>query len=110
MNIGLLNQRITIQASTISSDDIGNRIQTWYDLYTCCATVSKESGQEQFNAGRTTDGVTCTFTVRYSSEVRGITPREHRVKFAGAYYNILSVDHMSYKKPMLKLNCEKVSE
>lgn len=110
MNIGRLNQRITIQNSTIESDPVGNRVQSWQDCYSCYAMVSGENGVERTDAGRTVDGTTCVFTMRYSSEMDGISSRSHRVLFQNEVYNILSVDHMSYKNQTIKLYCEKVTD
>ena len=43
MDIALMNVNITFQEAVVESDEIGNRINTWKDYYTCHATVSGES-------------------------------------------------------------------
>ena len=39
MNIGLLNIRITIQKNVLSTDAIGNQMNTWQDYFSCAATA-----------------------------------------------------------------------
>ena len=86
MNIGLLNIRITIQKSVLSTDAIGNQMNTWQDYFSCAATAGGESG----------------------SETLVVTSTEYRVLFDGEIYNITAIDHQNYKRKSLKLWCTKV--
>ena len=45
---------------------------------------------------------TISFTVRYCSNVSGITSTGYRILFKNVIYNIISVDHMNYKKKSMK--------
>ena len=49
-----------------------------------------------------------SFTVRYCKTVSVINSMEYRVIFGDNIYNILSVDHMNFKRKSLKVRCEKV--
>ena len=93
MDIALLNVKITVQKNETVVDAIGNHKNTWTDYHTCFATVSGEGGSEKSVAGLIVDDSDIT---------------KHRVLFEGSLYNIISVDHMNYKKKCLKLKCEKV--
>ena len=107
MDIALLNRRITIQRNTPYSDAIGNHLLRWEDYYCCACTVSGESGKEDEVAGLTVDGVNINFTLRWCDAASVITNTGFRVLFDGAVYDILAVDHMSYKRKSIKLRCQK---
>jgi len=108
MKISLLNEKIMIQKSVVQSDSIGNRKNIWQDYYSCYATIGGEGGRENAEAGQTVDGATVTFSVRYCNQLVDIMSTGFRIMFRGEIYNILSVDHMNYKKKSLKFRCEKV--
>lgn len=107
MKVALLNEKILIQRTVVISDEIGNRKNSWEDYYSCFATISGESGNEQLEAGQNLDGVNISFTVRWCSAVSDIDSTGYRIVFYGDIYNILAVDHMNYKKKSLKFMCQK---
>ena len=107
MNIALLNERIIIQKSVTQADSIGNHRAIWTDYYSCAATVSGESSGEDAENAVTVDNTKADFTVRWCRLLDGITNTEYRVLFRGQLYDILSVDHMNYKKKSIKLKCRK---
>lgn len=107
MKIALLNERIIIQKAVVTSDDIGNRRNVWEDYYSCFATIGGEGGSEKAEAGQTVDGASITFSVRYCNQLVDIVSTGFRILFRGEIYNILSVDHMNWKKKSLKFRCEK---
>lgn len=107
MKVSLLNERITFQKSVVTSDSIGNRKNAWEDYYFCFATIGGESGNEKLEAGQTIDGATITFSVRYCDKLVDIMSTGFRILFRGEIYNILSIDHMNWKKKSLKFRCEK---
>ena len=107
MKISLLNEKILFQKNSVVSDVIGNRKNVWEDYYSCFATIGGESRNEKAEAGQTIDDVGITFTVRYCSQLVDIVSTGFRILFRGEIYNILSVDHMNYKKKSLKFRCEK---
>lgn len=107
MDIALLNRRITIQRNIPYSDAIGNHLIRWEDYYSCACTVSGESGQEDESAGLTVDDTNASFTLRWCDAASAITNTGFRVLFDGTVYDILAVDHMSYKRKSIKLRCRK---
>lgn len=108
MDIALLNVRITFQKAEVTADAIGNRINTWTDYYSCYATVSGEGGTEQSAAGQTVDYTDASFTIRFCKPASEINTTEFRVCFGNEIYNILSIDHMNFKKKTMKFKCQKV--
>lgn len=111
MDIALLNTQITIQKATVTADAIGNRKNAWTDFYTCYATVSGEAasslGSEKDAAGTTVDHSDISFTVRWCRAASQVDSVGYRILFNGGIYNILAVDHMSFKKKSIKFRCKK---
>ena len=107
MKVSLLNEKILFQKSAVVSDAIGNHKNEWEEYYSCFATIGAEGGNEKSEAGQTVDGASITFTVRCCSQLVDIVSTGFRILFRGEIYNILSVDHMNYKKKSLKFRCEK---
>lgn len=107
MEIALLNVKITFQKNSVAPDAIGNRKNIWTDYYTCHATVSGEGGNEKAAAGLTVAESDIAFTVRFCKRAAEVTADGFRIVFNGEIYNIVSVDHMNYKKKSLKFRCEK---
>jgi SPP1 family predicted phage head-tail adaptor len=111
MDIALLNTRITIQKATVTADAIGNRKNGWVDYHSCAATVSGEAassaGRETNAVGTTVDHSDIAFTVRWCNAVSQVESVGYRILFNGGIYNIVSVDHMSFKKKSMKFRCKK---
>lgn len=107
MDIGLLNERVTFQENRHVVDEIGNHLNEWVDYYSCAATISGENGNESANAGQTTDHSDMAVTVRWCRKASEITMTGFRVLFHEEIYDIVSVDHMNYKKKCLKFRCRK---
>ena len=93
MEVSLLNVRILFQENTVTVDEIGNRTNEWKDLYSCFATISGEGGTEKSAAGLI---------------VKNIDSLKNRIVFNSELYNIVSIDHMNYKKKSVKFKCERV--
>ena len=108
MDIALLNVKITVEKNEVVVDEIGNRRNTWREYYSCFATVCGEGGREISVAGVIVDDSDISFSIRYCKTASFINNTEYRIVFNGEIYNILSVDHMNYKKKSLKLRCQKV--
>lgn len=108
MDIALLNVKIAIEKNEVVVDEIGNRRNSWVSYYSCFATVGGEGGKETAVAGITVDDSDISFSIRYCKKASFINNIEYRVRFDGEIYNVLSVDHMNYKKKSLKLRCQKV--
>lgn len=108
MDAALLNVKIVFQKNEVVVDAIGNHKNEWADYYSCHATVSGEGGSEKAVAGLIVEDSDLAFTVRYCKKAAEATADRYRIKFGDALYNIVSIDHMNYKKKSLKFKCEKV--
>lgn len=108
MDIALLNVRVIFQKSAVVVDAIGNHKNEWTDFYSCHATVSGEGGSEKAVAGLIVEDSDLSFTVRYCKQASAVTVDGFRVLFDDAIYNIVSIDHLNFKRKALKFKCEKV--
>lgn len=108
MDIALLNVRITFQKNTVVVDAIGNHKNEWTDYYSCHATASGEGGSEKAVAGLIVEDSDISFTTRFCRKTVAVTTDGFRILLNGEFYNIVSIDHMSFKKKCLKFKCEKV--
>ena len=108
MNIALLNVRIEIQKNTVTTDRYGNHKNTWEPYLSCYATVSAESPKEETDAGLIVDDSKVDFTIRFCKASAVISSTGYRVLFRDELYDILSVDHMNYKRKAVKLLCQRV--
>ena len=111
MNIGLLNEKVTFQKNTVTTDSIGNHRNGWKDFYTCHATIGGEGlarSKEKEEAGTIVEDVSMTVTIRYCRKASEIGSTTHRSVFRDEIYDITNVDHMNFKKKSLKFSCRKV--
>lgn len=85
---GDLNQRITIQQSTITRDTYGAEIQTWATHATVWASKQHKSSREFYSAQKTNAEITDLFIIRYRNNVT----TKMRISHNGKYYDILGAD------------------
>lgn len=107
MKISLLNERIELQKSVVDVDEIGNHKNVWSKYYSCYATISAESPQEETSSGAIWDESKIDFTIRYSKEVSSVSSLGYRVIFNDSIYEIKGIDHKNFKKKTLKLHCKR---
>ena len=88
MEIGTLNQRITILEHNTKIDGIGNHKAQWDELFSCWAAVSVKTSTETSEAGVTKEVVSLEFTVRQTPDTLKINATTHKLRFRGLMYNI----------------------
>lgn len=108
MEVALLNVQVKFQKCDVKADDIGNRTKEWTDFYTCFATVSGEGGKEKNAIGLTLEDSDIAFTIRYCKKAMQMDSTSYRIIFRDDIYNVLSIDHMNYKRKCIKFRCKKV--
>lgn len=111
MNVALMNEKVTFQRNTVVTDVIGNHKSSWEDFYSCHATIGGEglaSSKEKDVSGTVVEDVGMTVTIRYCQKASEIGSTTHRLIFRDEIYDIINVDHMSFKKKCLKFMCRKV--
>jgi len=108
MDIAAMNVRVTIQKNSVVTDKYGNHKNTWADYFSCYATISGETGQEQAIVGETVEHTDMNVTVRYCNETAAVTSTGFRLLFQEEAYDILGIDHLNFKKHGIKFRCRKV--
>ncbi len=108
MDIAAMNVRVTFQQNGVVMDRYGNHKNEWTEYFSCYATISGENGQEQAVVGETVESIDMNVTVRYCFETAAVTSTRFRIVFEGELYDILGIDHLSFKKHAIKFKCRKV--
>jgi SPP1 family predicted phage head-tail adaptor len=90
MSAGELDRRITIQRATMTPNEFNEPIETWGDLTTVWAKRRDASETESYRAQEVGAEITARFTIRWSSVVASVNPRD-RLSFDGRLYNITAV-------------------
>lgn len=86
--IGELDKRIDIQAPTKTSDNMGGFTVTWVNVGASIpAAVWPVTAKEQIVAQAEKIIITHRIRIRYRSGIRGTW----RIKYAGKYFNIVSI-------------------
>ena len=90
MSAGELDRRITIQRATLTRNEFNELIETWTDFVTISAKRREASASESYRAQEIGAEITARFTIRWSSDVKDVNPRD-RVSFDDRLYNITAV-------------------
>ena len=108
-----LNERITIEKSTVVTDKVGNHRNTWEEYFTCFAYASTYEAQEK-DGEVTAEQKSVVFTVRWCSETRGLTSTGyHTIEepvFGDAYvkkenYDLMEVVILNLGEPENEADC-----
>lgn len=91
MEIGNLNQRISILENTVKIDEIGNHKAQWEEVFSCWAAVAVKSSAENSDTGVTKEVQTLEFTVRQNPLTGCISTHANRILFRNVIYDIKSV-------------------
>ena len=93
-------------ATGVVTDAIGNHTNAWTDYFSCWATVSAGSSDENESAGHTVAAQKLDFTVRFCSETAVIDARHYRILLGDRIYNITGWDDMGFKHKSRKFHAE----
>lgn len=69
MQAGQLNQRVTVQQPSTTVDALGQRVETWADVFTDWAQALPLRGREFFEAGAMQSEATVRFRLRWRTGV-----------------------------------------
>lgn len=104
MKAGQLDQRITLQAPTVSKGASGGMAKAWVDVATIWAAVRHLSGNERraSSAGGEVAQARTEFTIRTRP---GVTA-QLRVLYRGKIYNITHVNSYTDRDAWMLLTCD----
>ena len=103
MEIGNLNQRITILEQSTRVDNIGNHKAQWDEFFSCWASVSVKNSAENSDNGTTKEVQTLQFTIRQNSMTMGISTTANRISFRGVIYDIIGISPNFEYRDYLKI-------
>ena len=102
LEIGNLNQRITILEHRTVIDEIGNHITKWEETFSLWSKVTVKTSSETTDAGITKEVQKLEFLVRQSPASLNINSTNFRILFRNSIYNITGIiplyDHNDYLK------------
>ena len=104
MNIGNMDRRISLQSTTLTTNDYGQRVASWATYATVWASIKYKSGGEKLTDDQVGSTQTVDFTIRYSTDVSG-AKASHRIVYNGNNYEILYVQEIG-RREGLNLVCE----
>ncbi len=99
---GRLDQRITLQAATVTRDAVGGPMEAWADLVTLWANVRDLSGKAIHEAEQVGSSVTRRVTIRHRSGVTAAL----RVKFDDARVAKVAYVREVGRREFIELDCE----
>jgi SPP1 family predicted phage head-tail adaptor len=106
MQPGKLDQRITFQKVTYSSDGAGGQTEAWGNFVnapSAWAAVRPMSARESMAEDRMTATAETMFTIRYRSDVN----ETHRILWGGEEYNIRAVRRRGGREMYLEIVAER---
>ena len=104
MKAGQLDQRVTVERFTSTTDELGQPIETWAPLFTCWAAVEPLTGREYIAAQAAVSEVTARIRMRF----RPWMTAQDRVVHNGTTYGIVSVIDVRSDHRELHLMCRAV--
>lgn len=103
MEIGKLNQRITILEQSARVDNIGNHKAQWDELFSCWASVSVKNSVENSDNGTTKEVQTLQFMIRQNNMTIGISTTANRISFRCVIYDIIGISPNFEYRDYLKI-------
>lgn len=87
---GRMNRRATIQRATVTRNSFNEEVETWGTLASVWIDRRDVSAAESFRAQEVGAQIGTRFTIRYSSDVADLNPRD-RLTYGGLTYQITGV-------------------
>jgi len=85
-----MKRRVTFQRATVTVDSYGGEVETWNTLASVWMHRRDASAGESYKAQEVGSQLSIRFTIRYSTAVADLNPRD-RVLYNGDVYNITGV-------------------
>ncbi|HNT63665.1 MAG TPA: phage head closure protein [Candidatus Desulfobacillus denitrificans] len=101
MRAGLLDQRVALQAKSVSRAANGEEVVTWTTEATFWAQVQQLRGKEYYAGGQMQDAVDVKVRARWRSDVA----REKRLLWGAVPLDIVSVIEVGARKGWLEIMC-----
>lgn len=100
---GSLNRRATFQRATVTFNSFNEEVETWATLASVYIHRRDASAGESYRAQEVGGKLSIRFTIRYSTQVADLNPRD-RVVYDGGVYNITGVREVKRNR-WLEVDC-----
>lgn len=97
MESGALDRRIVVLRATTSADAYNEPIEVWSDFLRLWAAKKDVSDRERLAAQEIGATITARFTVRWSINADGITPKD-RISMDGRIYDIHGIKEIGRRR------------
>lgn len=97
MDAGRLDRRIAVRRATTTTDAFNESVFAWGTLATVSARVEPVNDTEHWRAGETLASKLTRFTIRYSTTVANVDPRD-RIQYGGREYDIQGVKELGRRE------------
>lgn len=87
MDAGRLDRRIVLKRRKTGTNGFGEPLDEWSNLATVWANVAPVSDGERWRAGETLASKLCRFTIRYSTTVAVLDPRD-QIEYDGRTWDV----------------------
>jgi len=102
MRLGRLDRRITIQGATTTTNDLGQKKETWTTIAEVWAKIDQRPGKDSEKSESRFFSRPVTFVVRFRDDIGP----DDRVSFDGKIYRIESVNEVHYsRRRWMNLRC-----
>jgi SPP1 family predicted phage head-tail adaptor len=99
MDSGSLDRRIRLKRRKPGENELGEPVDLWFTMATVWAHVAPVNDGERWRAGETLAAKLCRFTIRYSSTVASLDPRD-RIEYDGRTWDINGVKEMKRREKL----------
>ena len=97
MDAGRLDRRIVLKRRKTGTNGFGEPVDEWASLATVWASVLAVSDGERWRAGETLAAKLCRFTIRWSSKVAVLDPRD-QIEYDGRTWDIQGVKELGRRE------------
>jgi SPP1 family predicted phage head-tail adaptor len=107
MRAGTLRHWLTFQVKSTETDELGQPLNVWTDLFSCRGQVSPTSGRERIAAAAVQSSVTHTVVVRYAPQLanpKGVAAM--RIMFGARIFDIHDSINEDERNRMVTLMAE----
>lgn len=100
MRAGRKDRRIEIQQLTTTKSDFGSDAEAWNLYKEVWAMYIPVAGKEPYNSNQLHSEIEVLFRIDY---IAGISPKTHRIKYAGVIYDITAALEIEGRKQTWEL-------
>lgn len=108
MDAGRLDRRIVLKRRKAGANSFGEPVDIWTAIATVWANAAPVSDAERTRAGETLASRMCRFTIRWSSALASVDPRD-QIEFDGQTWDIRGIKEIG-RRELLELTASARAE